>query len=301
MIHIVFLLTVGSLCTGTVAITIAVLFNLRYHKKEIFWFTLLLAMVQLLSLARAIELYGTVAATDAGRIFNLVALILEKTGYTLGLIAGPRFCFRLLGLPMSKTTGYVISGVAALYVATAIAELLFFRSQTDPRFRLATGIPLLFGMYIYLLGRTAFSFEQLASGFLRAIVKVTFLLSLAVLPLSLLKYFRNAPYLPWHFENTLVLFALMTGSILFASRYFTVPPYMREGNISPFFRKKFGTTKREEEIIVSVVSGLSNSDIADRLFISVRTVESHLYNIFQKTGVKNRVQLINLFKTNQSD
>lgn len=301
MIHMVFLLTVASLCTGTVAITIAVLFYLRYSKKVIFWFTLLLGMVQLLSLARAIELYGEVAAMDAGRMVSVLSLILEKTGYTLGLIAGPRFCFRLLGVSMSKATGYILIGVAVLHGVVAIIELVFFGNETDHWFRLATGIPLLFGMYLYLLGRTTFSFEQLASGFLRTIVKVTFLLSLTILPLSLIKYFRNTWYLPWHFENTLVLFALMLGSIVFVSRYFTVPPYMSEGNISPFFRKQYGTTKREEEIIVSVVSGLSNSDIADRLFISVRTVESHLYKIFQKTGVKNRVQLINLFKTNQSD
>jgi DNA-binding CsgD family transcriptional regulator len=46
---------------------------------------------------------------------------------------------------------------------------------------------------------------------------------------------------------------------------------------------------------------MSNQDIGEKLFISIRTVESHLYTIFQKTNVKNRVQLANLIQTNQKD
>jgi DNA-binding CsgD family transcriptional regulator/energy-coupling factor transporter ATP-binding protein EcfA2 len=51
---------------------------------------------------------------------------------------------------------------------------------------------------------------------------------------------------------------------------------------------------REREIVMLVVAGLSNRQIADRLVISVRTVEGHLYRIFAKLGIKNRDQLIYL-------
>jgi len=62
---------------------------------------------------------------------------------------------------------------------------------------------------------------------------------------------------------------------------------------------KFEFTKRELEIIELICQGDSNQEIADRLFISLRTVKAHIYNIFTKTGVKSRIQLANLFTIQQ--
>ncbi len=51
-------------------------------------------------------------------------------------------------------------------------------------------------------------------------------------------------------------------------------------------------TPREEEIGELISKGCSNKEIAERLFISVSTVKSHVYNIFRKTSIKNRTQAI---------
>jgi DNA-binding NarL/FixJ family response regulator len=51
-------------------------------------------------------------------------------------------------------------------------------------------------------------------------------------------------------------------------------------------------TKRENEILKHFAEGLSNKEIADRLFISIRTVESHKNNIMQKLELKSTVELI---------
>jgi DNA-binding CsgD family transcriptional regulator len=53
-------------------------------------------------------------------------------------------------------------------------------------------------------------------------------------------------------------------------------------------------TDREREIANLVAAGLSNRQIAERLSVSVRTVEGHLYRIFAKLGVERREQLIHL-------
>ena len=300
MIHMVFLLTVLSLCTGSVAIAVSLFFYLRYKKRVIFWFTLLLGMVQLLSAAHAVELYGEIVSANVGTVFSYIALLLEKAGYTLGMIAGPRFCFMLIGVPVLKRSLQVLNVVAGLFIAASVVEAIRFTGFTNHWLRLVAGIPLLFGTYLYLVGKTAFSLQQVGSNFLRTIIKYTFLLSLVVFPFSFLKYFRNVAYLPWHLENTLVLFSLLVASIFFAVRYFNMPVYLEKGALSPYFQEKFGISKREAEIILSAVQGSSNSKIAEEHFISVRTVESHLYKIFMKTGVKNRVQLLNLLNTNKS-
>jgi predicted ATPase/DNA-binding CsgD family transcriptional regulator len=52
-------------------------------------------------------------------------------------------------------------------------------------------------------------------------------------------------------------------------------------------------TRREREIASLVASGLPNREIADRLFISRRTVDAHVNHIYAKLGISSRVQLTN--------
>jgi DNA-binding CsgD family transcriptional regulator len=59
-------------------------------------------------------------------------------------------------------------------------------------------------------------------------------------------------------------------------------------------------TDREREIAMLVEAGLSNHQVADRLFVSVRTVEGHLYRIFAKLDISSRDQLIHLLRLERS-
>ena len=64
-----------------------------------------------------------------------------------------------------------------------------------------------------------------------------------------------------------------------------------------YFQTKYNITRREKEIIKLIKTGYSNSEISDKMLISVSTVEKHIYNIYQKLNVKNRIQLINLIQS----
>ncbi|MCR8560435.1 LuxR C-terminal-related transcriptional regulator [Mucilaginibacter sp. BJC16-A38] len=54
----------------------------------------------------------------------------------------------------------------------------------------------------------------------------------------------------------------------------------------------YGLTKTEIQIAELLYKGLSNKEIADKLFISQETVKKHIYNMFRKTAVKNRSGLL---------
>lgn len=55
---------------------------------------------------------------------------------------------------------------------------------------------------------------------------------------------------------------------------------------------KFGISKRELEVLKLMATGLSNEEIADKLFIGVNTVKTHSSNIFLKLDVKRRTQAV---------
>ena len=50
-------------------------------------------------------------------------------------------------------------------------------------------------------------------------------------------------------------------------------------------------TSRESEIVTLAAEGLSNAEIAERLVLSVRTVESHIYRAMHKLGLSDRREL----------
>ena len=63
------------------------------------------------------------------------------------------------------------------------------------------------------------------------------------------------------------------------------------------FLSEYNISKREEEVIRQLCEGKANREISQALFISLQTVKDHIYRIYQKTDVKNRVQLINLIQS----
>jgi DNA-binding NarL/FixJ family response regulator len=53
-----------------------------------------------------------------------------------------------------------------------------------------------------------------------------------------------------------------------------------------------GLTKRENEVLELVAQGKSNQEVADTLFISTKTVETHKTNILEKLGLRNTAELV---------
>lgn len=73
-------------------------------------------------------------------------------------------------------------------------------------------------------------------------------------------------------------------------------------DLSPTVESKQGAldtlTPREMEVMKYIIRGFTNRQVAEALFISVRTVEGHRASLFSKLGLKNRVELVEFAEKN---
>jgi len=86
--------------------------------------------------------------------------------------------------------------------------------------------------------------------------------------------------------------------IVYFLRY-PVSTTVRSEEPSREFLSKHGITEREREIILKVMQGKSNEDIARELVISLATVKTHLHNIYKKIGIESRYELLARVRSGQ--
>jgi DNA-binding CsgD family transcriptional regulator len=119
--------------------------------------------------------------------------------------------------------------------------------------------------------------------------------------LSLLHVFGNVS------NNILLLISSFFLYIIYTAMIFLLKRFMilyhgklelagkTNGHLEDLY-EKYNISKREREVVTLIREGKSNKEIEDELYISIQTVKDHIYNIYRKTGVKNRVQLSRLFE-----
>jgi len=70
------------------------------------------------------------------------------------------------------------------------------------------------------------------------------------------------------------------------------PPGPSPGGPGPGQKPPGGLTAREAEVLTLLAGGLSNAEIAKRLYLSHATVKTHINRIFAKTGARDRAQAV---------
>lgn len=198
-----------------------------------------------------------------------------------------------------RTAGFAVSAI--LTVAYALAAIAEYAFPAFPFGRLVDGITQAMTVWIAafpLLTILSRRKELQRDGTLPyarvlAVMAVTYAIAMAAL--------RRIGVDPtW--TALLVSFSLFAA--LTAINVVNVPPITRKQPANPArggatgaaslaaIPAGWGLTARENEIVALLIAGKTNNEIAETLFISAKTVETHLYNIYRKTDVSSRVQLV---------
>lgn len=86
----------------------------------------------------------------------------------------------------------------------------------------------------------------------------------------------------------LAFFAL---GLFLARKYFNKP---KSQEVDEQAIRKLGISKRELEVLQSIAIGLSNAEIANKLFVSESTIKTHISNLLVKLDAKRRTEAVNI-------
>ena len=127
------------------------------------------------------------------------------------------------------------------------------------------------------------------------------ILAIVFAPIGLIEHAVEAARIPWLGSISLDHFFYLAWNVVSMSvalRLFgTAGAIPAAGETSPAERARaLGLSDREAEIAVLIARGRTNKEIGTDLFISPGTVRTHVYNLYRKVGVGNRVELVNMLR-----
>ena len=280
-----------SFAVMTIALVLGAIVSIRRHFLWMRWYLLYqgayASWLFVLTYRFSMDLYfGT-----APPVFDTAVAILRLAASGLIVLAYPYLILGLRPEEPGSALRYLIACIAtAIVVAGGMLAFLEARPFAQGLINVLVNSYLLgftvFGLIVLSRRRRGLErtlmmpFLWLSFAFYLYAVTAGSLLVALQLPSLVLNAFSASLYcLPWSLTVTFLLFRHLA---LAESDAGLPADFVAEHSITP----------REQEMILQVIQGLSNRRIADRLFVSLKTVEAHLYNVFRKCRVKNRVELV---------
>lgn len=208
------------------------------------------------------------------------------------VVFGPLFFFRCGGFEIRGAVRAAVIGVAGAITVT-IGVLLF-----TPIAAIAYAVTPSFNLYLSFLSWLAFvAVRRSRRPAQRPMLPLLLYSGVAYAVLAALGILLPLVVAS---QQGLIVNAIAAGAFLFCWAVLMIGVNMRwvsltsssGSGIPDAYLTDYRITKREAEVLAFLVIGLTSAEIADRLFISQRTVEAHLYNVYRKCDVGNRVELV---------
>ncbi len=242
------------------------------------------------------EIFDTVYGVIKVALSAITLLASSALIYTI-----PRFAHTAKSSVIEKVMNPVFAAAATLLsAAIIIVEFIPMKIALKEIVLISLGISIFYSMCVLLFGKASVLLPDRSGRFTRAIAVVCICLLPGFIFLDffsqqiafLSRIFPQKPYtLPafYLFFNIMLLTRVNSSSIKLTI----------QDNISDNFFKEFRVSKREREIIRELIKGKTYKEIGESLFISFSTARTHVYSIYRKTNVGNKIELIHLLKAYQ--
>lgn len=300
MRHLVMAFYLLALVAGSASLSQTYMVWQRQRKPVIRAYGWFLLSLFLILAGFLVDSYASLAMPGDGAGVRIAGWIAQAAGGILFIVTSPFFYHRLVDLRVGGAKRVVFFALDALVCLAAVSALAF--PGWMPAFVFLAAV--LFGMIVYGLAFIAFRLGRVGDRTLRRALVVFLALTAVFFPLmfidaamgfvaqlGLFRFLDNLTQ-PLYF---LVLNCL---TIAFGLMYLNRPAYAEKDALTDHFVTAFGISPREREVIALLLTGMGVKEAAARLFISAKTADNHVANIYRKLGVASRVQMFQLIRTN---
>lgn len=282
------LLYMFAFATGCMTLVLSVVFHLResYEWTKyfiVFHASLLLVMVlQVLKVFVDVFLGNTVALVTGIVIQSLLA---ANVSFLIAFV--PYFTTWIIAQPWRNPFRFLFYVFAASYMALSILDLVFPGTWV-----FQSSMMLVFvGTLFFCIAVIIKNLKTITQHDVRTVSKAIIILSFVMIPLlAISMIFPQVRYIsyPIYF----MAFSIIILVYLFI--YFHRMPHAPVHELTYERVARYHITEREFSVVTLIKDGLTNKEIAAKLDISVNTVNNHVANIFAKTKVRSRIDLLNV-------
>ncbi len=295
MLHVALALYLFSFSLGIAVVVLSLLAFARFHSVVYRQLAVLFSGALLIVIVDMLKMYDRATIDNFGALIRLLYAFLSFAGFGLFAYSMPAIGFRVCSLPLSgkrKIVHFIIVVVVAFIGG-------WHELSPQPALEVASAAALIgvqvYGLLVVLPRLGGIKNPQLLVLMRRFLVLFAIGIAATVADVAASSVFGSrAALLSLPLVQLLYFFGAVALLLSFALRYSFVEEEGSTCLLPATFISKYGISPRECEIVSLIVRGYSNRMVAETLFISAMTVKNHIYHIYQKTGVENKIQLLNL-------
>ena len=294
------------LSLGVTSLFIIWFLYLRFRNKLLKMYFFLFLLITGLVLTDMIDVLSSILniglKNDRGLI-NFLDYISFLTAFlfrTVLIIYVPVFVHKIAGVSFINMKKVIFSIITFLYMTVVIIT----RITDNLIFDILDSI-IFFGTFGYsfsllLKNKKNIKVNELKNAIV-LLCTITAVFIILIFSENLIKLFmKNPPFWIYNSPSLLLLYLVWNIlNIVHAVKYFFRPINSEVFEIPVNFINRYDITHREKEIIKLIAAGDYNKEISWKLGISIKTVKSHIYNIYKKINITGRISLINKIRTFQ--
>jgi DNA-binding CsgD family transcriptional regulator len=298
VLHIILAMNIVAFSLGFVVLILSSLAFRRSGSSPFRVFTVLFGGSLIYLLLEMIRLYNQAALVIPRGELSGVSLVLSAVANGLVGYAIPLLAYQLVNRRISRAGWTAHALVIALLVTLGILDDLFPATPLP-----VVGLVALACLQVYGMAVVVFNLRRIQEPTVRSLALTSIIIAMVMLALILAEHLVGSlpgspPILSQYgFAELGYFLAAAILLLVYALKYLfrSMPPAATF--LPDRFVEKYGISPREREIITMMLQGHGNRKISEVLFISAMTVKNHIYHIYQKTGVANKVQLINIINS----
>ena len=300
MKDIYLLFCIISLFAGVSSISISCFIYNSNKKKALKLFIALNLSFFAIQNSIALGLYSKYV-TEVSSFIPFLYKFLDFIGTSFSSLFGIFFINYLFGLKITNLKKKIFISIFT-FQFTGIAIYYLFETHYIFKFIIHASIV---AVIVYELYVGLKNYKQVVNIDLKQAIKSFILITIIFLPFIMLESYKPYIELIKNIELLKIIslpsyfLAINILNLIFVLKYFNTPSFITNNKLTDYFKQKYDITDKQSEIIELIIEGVTYKQIAEKLFISPKTVDNHVQNIYKKLNVNSKMQLSHFVRSNE--